>query len=437
MSIRPLLLSLSFTIASPAVLCSQTEALPPTVPVDSALTQLVAQYQAALQQLVSERDTANERALPALVPDAYFYQLLSAPTLYSAPVHQTVGSRLSHSDPQMLRLQAVNSVLARLYTQHPSLVVQTEEAVREQGKLREDIAEKIHAQDQLSSHLVAASLKPQADEVAEVKTRRPNFWKFPGTASFHFTQNYYSKNWVGQENRYSGLSTLILNANYNDERHLTWNNNLNMGLGFQTNKSDKRRTFRPTTNSIVYTTNAGLKAIKTWSYTANVRVATQIVPVYDPNTDRVSTDFLSPMDVTIGPGMGSPFKFGKKKKFTGNINIQPLAYNIKYVQRASLVTRYGVRPGHHSKHTFGPSINVTYVWPIATQVKWTGGINWYSNLHLTRIDWTNRFDFTVNKFISATLNIHPIFDDSSPQWKGKHDYIRMEENLSLGLTYNF
>ena len=405
---------------------------------DTLSSSLLRQYEAALQFLADQRDSANASVVAVPVPDAYFFQMLSAPTLYAAPMHQMVGETTEATDPEMLRLQAINRALARLYTGYPYLVRQTEAEIKEQGQLREDIADKIHTVDQLASKVAAASLKPTAgDEVVEVKTRRPNFWKFPGSASLHFTQNYYSKNWAGQENRYSGLSTLVLNANYNDERHLTWNNNLNMGLGFQTNKSDKRRTFRPTTNTIIYTTNAGLKAIKTWSYTANVRVATQIVPVYDPNTDRVSMDFLSPMDITIGPGMGSPYKFGKKKKFTGNINIQPLAYNIRYVQRESLVTRYGVRPGHHSKHTFGPSITVTYVWPIVAQVKWTGGINWYSNLHLTRIDWTNRFDFTVNKFVSATLNIHPIFDDTSPQFKGKHDYIRMEENLSLGLTYNF
>ena len=184
---------------------------------------------------------------------------------------------------------------------------------------------------------------------------------------------------------------------------------------------------------MVYTTNAGLKAYKTLSYTIIVRMSTKIVPNYSPNTDQVYEDCLSPLVVTIGPGMTYSYKLGKKKPITGALSVAPLAYNIRYVQRASLVTRYGVRPGHHSAHAFGPTATLTYVWTIMPQVRWTGRFYWFSNLHKTQFDWTNTFNFTINKYFNATLNIHPTFDDNVKTNKG----VRVEENLGLGMSYSF
>jgi hypothetical protein len=114
-----------------------------------------------------------------------------------------------------------------------------------------------------------------------------------------------------------------------------------------------------------------------------------------------------------------------------------MAYNIQYVQRDALVTRYGVRAGHHSAHAWGPNITLNYRWPIAKNVLWTSRLYWFSNLSLTSIDWQNTLGFTINKYLTTTLFVHPVYDDRSLQWRGKHGYLRMEENLAVGFTYNF
>ena len=67
------------------------------------------------------------------------------------------------------------------------------------------------------------------------------------------------------------------------------------------------------------------------------------------------------------------------------------------------------------------------------QVRWTGRFYWFSNLHKTQFDWTNTFNFTINKYFNATLNIHPTFDDNVKTNKG----VRVEENLGLGMSYSF
>ena len=413
---------------------------PDTVNVTIDSLAIVEKYVQALQALVYQRDSTNiQDSLSSVKLNPYFFQLLSTPTLYNAPMKQELlqGDDTLSTDPQLRRLQAINKTLAGLYVSHPWLVSQTEANLKEQTAIREDVKEKIKSENNLSDKVSAGTLVPKVEEKIEVKTRRPNFWKLNGSTSLNFTQFYYSDNWAGGENRYTGQTTLNVSANYNDEKRLTWNNNLVMQLGFTTSKTDKRRAFRPTSNLLQYTTNAGLKAIKTWSYTAQVVIKTQVVPQYNPNTDEAVLDIFSPMTVTIAPGMSYTFAYGKKKKFTGNLNIAPLAYNIQYVQRDALVTRYGVRAGHHSAHSFGPNILINYAWPISKNVNWRSRIYWFSNLHLTSVDWQNTVVFTINKYLSSTLFVNPIFDDRSAQWKGMHGYLRMQENLALGLTYTF
>lgn len=413
---------------------------PDTVVVSIDSLAIVEKYVQALQAIVYQRDSTDiQDSLASVKLNPYFFQLLSTPTLYNAPMKQELesGDDSISGDPQLRRLQAINKTLAGLYVSHPWLISQTEANLKEQTAIRDDVKDKMKSENNLSDKVAAGTLTPTVDEKIEVKTRRPNFWKLNGSTSLNFTQFYYSDNWAGGENRYTGQTTLNVSANYNDEKRLTWNNNLVMQLGFTTSKTDKRRAFRPTSNLLQYTTNAGLKAIKTWSYTAQVVIKTQIVPQYNPNTDEAVLDIFSPMSVNIAPGMSYSFAYGKKKKFTGNLNIAPLSYNIQYVQRDNLVTRYGVRAGHHSAHSFGPNILLNYTWPITKNVNWRSRIYWFSNLHLTSVDWQNTVVFTINKYLTSTLFVNPVFDDRSLQWKGKHGYLRMQENLALGLTYTF
>lgn len=413
---------------------------PDTVNVTIDSLAIVEKYVQALQALAFQRDSTNiQDSLASVKLNPYFFQLLSTPTLYNAPMKQELenGGDSISGDPQLRRLHAINKTLAGLYVSHPWLVSQTEANLKEQTAIRDDVKDKMKSENNLSDKVAAGTLTPTVEEKIEVKTRRPNFWKLTGSTSLNFTQFYYSDNWTGGENRYTGQTTINLSANYNDEKRLTWNNNLLMQLGFTTSKTDQRRAFRPTSNLLQYVTNAGLKAIKTWSYTAQVVIKTQIVPQYNPNTDVAVIDIFSPMTVTIAPGMNYTFAYGKKKKFTGNINLAPLAYNIQYVQRDALVTRYGVREGHHSAHSFGPNVTINYAWPFAKNARWNSRIYWFSNLHLTSIDWQNTIVFTINKYLQCTLFVNPVYDDRSAQWKGKHGYLRMQENLAIGLTYNF
>ena len=400
---------------------------------------IVSSYLQKLQRLVEQRDSVSVLATtPA--PNAYFYQILSAPTLYSSPLHQMMSNTDTlYNDKQLQTLYSINQMLAKLYARNPELVQQTEDNIKSQGQFRDDINEKINAKDKLSEKVGEAALSATLDENIQVVTRRPNFWKFSGNTSLQFSQSHFSANWhKGGEDNFAGNFYLTLHANYNNQRKFKWNNTFELQMGAQTAPSDNNRTFRPTANKIKYTTNIGYKAYKSLDYSMLVVMETQPLPNYYANTDNLQSKFFSPMTLSVGPGLAYSFQWGKKKRFTGNLNVAFVAYHLKYVGKDELVTKHGLEEGKHASHTFGPSATLNTTYKICNQVVWTSKIDWRSNYHYTRIDWYNQINFTVTKLITAMLIVNPILDDSSIRYRNENGkYIMLNENLSIGLSYSF
>ncbi len=397
-------------------------------------------YMNLLEKSIIKRDSINNN-LTLQVPDAYFSQILFTPTFYKSVIHQSLAmpdTLLQADDHQLRRIAEANRAMASLYVKYPQLVSQTEDNIRQQGTFRSDINEKIETQGLLAEKVQIQTLLPSVDEDVEVITRRPNFWKFPGSTRIKFNQAYYSENFH-TDNSYSGDFQVVLNANYNNQKKINWTNGLVAELGFVTaGKNEKKRVFRPNQNTLRYTTNLSYKVYKNFSVSNNVVLSTHIVPRYDTNSDVVNLDFLSPLNVTIAPGIGYSISWGKKKKFTGNANLAPLAYNIVYVQRNSLIGRHGIHPDYHSKHSFGPNLNINTNMQVSKYVRWNQRFYWYSNLHMTRIQWEHNFDFTISKLITANLKIYPQLDDSNKSYRRENgSYIRFQESFGLGLTYNF
>ena len=410
------------------------------VAVDSV--SLLTNYMKALDALAKERDSLNAVAATP-VPNPYYYQLLTSPALYSSSLEQMLRqSDTSSNDPQIQRLYSVRKMLSSLYTQAPQLVTQTEDDIKAQVAIRSDVNDKLQASDKLADKVAAATLAPEVDGNVEVITRRPNFWKFSGTTSLQFAQNYISDNWYkGGETNWIGNFDLTLHANYNDQRKITWENTLDAQLGFQTTETDEKRTFRPSHNLLRYTGNAGYKAWKNWYYSLLVILQTQIAPNYQRNTDKITSKILSPLEITIAPNMKYEIAWGKKKQFTGQLNIAPLAMKILYVNDDELVTNFGIEAGKHQKTTFGPNITLNTTWKICKQITWTNRMYWFSNFDYHIWEWENNINFTVTKLITANLHLYPRFDNSNKNYRsGKdHDgtYLMFKELLSLGLTYNF
>ena len=399
-------------------------------------------YLQAIDSLVRERDSLNTSTTNPL-PNPYYFQLLTHPTLYKSPLHQMMSqTETSSSDLQLQRLYSVRRSLSSLYTGKPQLVTQTENDIKGQSAIRSDVNDIVKTSDKLADKVAAATLKPEMDGNVEVVTRRPNFWRFNGNTSLQFTQNHFSDNWYkGGESNFTGNITLTLKANYNDQRKINWENTLDAQLGFQTTESDKNRTFRPSSNLLRYTTNAGYKAWKQLYYSLQVILQTQIAPNYQKNSDVMTSKIFSPLEVTIAPGMKWEMAYGKKKQFTGTLNVAPLAMKIIYVGKDELVKNYGIEEGKHSKVTFGPNITLNTRWQVCKQIAWTSRVYWMTNFDYNIWEWENTIDFSITKIITAKLYLYPRYDDSNPKYRSgeNHDgtFLMFKEWFSLGLSYSF
>jgi len=190
-----------------------------------------------------------------------------------------------------------------------------------------------------------------------------------------------------------------------------------------------------------FTTNAGYKAWKNLYYSLQVILQTQLAPNYKKNSQDLSSKFLSPLEVTIAPGMKYEIAWGKKKQFTGTVNVAPLAMKVMYVGVDSIVTNFGLEKEENHKITFGPNITMDTRWQICKQILWTSRIYWMSDFEYNICEWENNISFSITKLITAKAHLYPRFDNSNEKYRSgeEHDgiYLMFKEWFSLGLSYSF
>ena len=398
-------------------------------------------YGKKMEELVHQRNKVIRQNTYKRPLDVYALRMSLPPTFYSSSVLQQFSAETPdiRTDKSLVRMYLVNDALANMYVNRPEIIVQTDSQVEQAGTLRDDVHGSLTTDTKLSDKVVTVDLGAEMNEGVVLVTRRPNFWKFSGSGSLQFTQNYFSENWYqGGENNYAFLGLLTLNANYDNKQNVQWENRLEARLGFQTtSESETRRSMKPTDNLLRLTTKLGYKAYKTLFYTMQVQAYTQLVPLYESNSDVIRTNFLSPLNLTVSVGLDYKFQTNNNN-FRGNVYLAPCAYNMRYVSNIDLATKHGIEAGHHAYHNFGPSITVNAYWQILKNLSWNARMYWISNFTYTNIEWENTFNFTINKYLSAKLFVYPKFDDSSARYKSEGgSFFMMKEWLSLGFNYNW
>jgi hypothetical protein len=367
----------------------------------------------------------------------YYFPLLSSWTQYYAPVRSAL--RLNYgseaTSPFEEREQEVSGALLSAYLSHPRLFSNTQSDVTQGTKLRAEPRKRIEPEVKLSEKVVE---KPASTDVGEltVVTYKPNFWTFKGSFSLQFTQTGISDNWYkGGENTSSFLASTTLEAHYNNKQKVKWDNTLELKLGFYTVKSDTLHKFKTNSDLLRFTTSYGLQATKHWYYSLQAQMYTQFYPQYKSNDKKVYSDFMSPFNLTLSPGMEYSYE---KNKFKCSFKFSPVAYNFRSVDRVYLATSFGIDANKHAYHHFGPNISGTYSTTLFKNVKYSGRIYWFSDLQSTTVEWENTIDFQVNKYISARLFLYPRFDDTTPsRYDENLGYIMYTQTLSLGLNYSF
>ena len=104
--------------------------------------------------------------------------------------------------------------------------------------------------------------------------------KRTGSFALQFQQNYFSDNWYkGGNNNQTMLATILLQANYDDTKRVTWENRLDMRLGFVTTTSDSCHTFLTNNDKLNLQSKVGIKTTKNWYYTVSAEANTNLIPV--------------------------------------------------------------------------------------------------------------------------------------------------------------
>lgn len=363
--------------------------------------------------------------------DGRYYRLFAPTTFYHSGANKWLSLSPATGDEVT---DAVDEAMMSLYLRRPDLVTNTETRLQQTGSVREDVNKEVKQHVELVEQTVPVPDEPEVVPTGIVVTK-PNFWKFKGDGFLQFLQNYVTGNWYkGGESNYSAVGAVTLELNYNDKDKYTFENKLEMKLGFQTSRSDSVHKFKTNNDLLRLTSKLGMQASKKWYYSLQLLAYTQFAKGFKVNDEFVYSDFLSPFDLNIGLGM--EYKLNALKgKLTGTLNFLPLAYNLRYVGRSTLFDRNGME-GRHTKHEFGAQFTGDVKWTIVDHVTWKSRLYAYTSYKRALIEWENQFEFKVTKYISANLFLYPRFDDAATR-DADNGYWQFMEYSSLGLSYTF
>lgn len=383
----------------------------------------VEQYQDSLRHLADSlyQDSVKVGRQLSTTQEA---RLFLPPTFYRQEAHRAFS--LTES------LTPLDEQLLSIYLRRPDLITTTQRQLEQAGPViaPETVVEK-----------PTATVKKVAPEEAmpvpvDIVVLKPNFWTFGGDYYLQFLQNYVSSNWYkGGESSYSMVGALTLQANYNNKQKVKWENTLEMKLGMQTTRDDSLHSVKSTEDLLRYTGKLGLQATKKWYYTFQLIAYTQFVRNYKSNQPEVQSDFMSPFNLNASIGMDYTVDW-LKHRLTGSVHLAPFAYNLRYVGRLALATRYGLDEGKHTLHDYGSQLTVDLKWKLLENLIWQTRLYGYTTYKRSEVEWENTFTFQFNRYLSTKVFVYPRFDDGA-QRDEHHGYFQFKEYVSLGFSYSF
>ena len=430
---RLLLLTFSFFVM--ADLSASTMASPSDTSIVRKYQDSLALYKARYDSIKNVQMQGNYASV-----NSKFYQLFSPLHFYNGVAHDLFGQGTKDTGTRV-----VNSTLAKVYLDRPDLVkgtlTQLEQASLPMSAVKVSPAVAATIEELSNEAPIEADPEP-----VDVVVEKPNFWTFKGDGFLQFLQNYVSTNWYkGGESNYSMLSSVTLEANYDNKSKWKWENKLEMKLGFQTSRSDTVNKFKSSEDLIRLTSKVGLQATKHWYYTLKMVAYTQFTRGLKANDYRTYSDFMSPFNLNLGLGMDYKVE-AFNKKLTGSVNISPFAVNYRYVDRTIFPknekesiwfpTRHGVEDRRRSLTDLGSQYTVDVVWTIAENIKWKSRMFGFTSYKRVEFEWENTFTFQFNKYISTNVFVYPRFDDNRAR-DDDHGYWMFKEYCSIGFNYNF
>jgi hypothetical protein len=254
----------------------------------------------------------------------------------------------------------------------------------------------------------------------EEETTPESKWKKGGMASLTFNQVSLT-NWAaGGQSSISGNVFFNLFANYKDEKQ-TWDNTLDLGYGLIRNNSQP---FVKSDDRIELNSKYGRNINEDWYYSGLLNFRTQFAPGYNiPNDSVLISDFLAPGYILLAFG----FDYKPSDNFT--LMLSPVTSKTTIVNNQTLADAgaFGVEgavydalgnrttAGKMIRNEVGAFLKMMYKKDIVENVNFQTKLDLFSN-YLNNpqnidINWETIVTMKINKFLSANLNTHLIYDD--------------------------
>ena len=396
---------------------------------------VVDRYLDSLQTAVSQKEFKLAEQVNI---SPYYYQMFFPQTYYSGVTRSAFSLDSTVQTP-------INLQLLRLYAGQPSLVEHYDAQFENEALLEAGKTPAGQSSDDMKKELNTAISSTSKDKVGEddldigLQVVRPNFWKTSGNFSLKFQQNYFSENWYqGGNNSGTMLATLLLSAIYNDTKKITWENKLDVRLGFTTTHSDTCHTFLTNNDKIQLNSKLGLKAAKNWNYTISAEAKTQMMPGYRSNNRLKFSDFLSPLDVSVSTGMD--YKPNLKNGNTLSLALLPLSYKLRFInshdENIHKVNKFDNR---RWKQDYGSRIEFNCKFTLAKNFSWKCRSYCFTSFEYVEAEMENVFTYEFSKYITTNLYTLWRFDDNRPMkfYDDNLGYFQFKEYFTLGLKYNF
>lgn len=394
---------------------------------------IVSRYVDSLK--VAQTGTIGKNVSSELNP--YYFELLF-PTTYYSNVAKEVFSLDSAG-----RQSAIAKEIMKLYATHPDMMTHYDSQFVDEQTVKSTSQKEDKLTDDIMKEVKEVVAQPEGGDIPGnidigLQVKRPNFWKVSGSSSLQFTQNYFSENWYrGGNNNATLLATLSLSAIYNDTKKVSWENRLNMRLGFITTTSDTCHTFLTNNDLLQLNTKLGYKAAKAWNYTISAEAKTQFMPGYRSNNRLRYSDFASPLDVAVSVGMDY-----KPTVKNGSLSVAllPLSYKMRYISsdNENIHKVYNF-VGKSTTQDYGSRIEVNCTMKILKNITWRCRSYCFTSYEYVEAELENVLSFAFSKYVSSEVNTLWRFDDSrSKQYYDSNlGYFQFKEYFTLGLSYNF
>lgn len=372
-----------------------------------------------------------------------YSRMFTSPVLYKTVLGNAVANKSGDEEDDnallamdVKRSKVIDGLMLDLYCNHPEKIAMTEDELRNESTVSD-----INPLENSAAITYRKTLLYIPDNViGDMKTTvvKPNYWSTKGCIALKFTQNYISGNWFqGGESNNTMLGEFDFDVNYDDQDRITFKTHFDVDLGFATTKADTLHSFKTNTDRLRIESTFGYKLVKNLDVAAKMKLETQSLPNYPTNSPDFVSNFMAPFDANFSIGLNYKPVW---ENFKLEIYFAPLsAYNYRFVRYGSLVERYGIRPGRHHKEDFGTQLVVTVpTQKILKLVDWTSRAEYYSNYSRAFFQWENKFDISLNRYLTASLSLHARFDDSAPGlYDDEYGYWQIKELMTLGVTYSW